>query len=32
MPSDRQMTRIREWLVAESQRMHIKQALKARGG
>jgi len=32
MPSDRQMTRIREWLVAESKKMHIKHALEARGG
>ncbi len=32
MPSDRQMTRIREWLVAESKKMHIERALKARGG
>ena len=26
MPTERQMTRIREWLVAESQRMQIKRA------
>ena len=32
MPSERQMTRIRAWLVAESKKQHIKHALEARGG
>ena len=32
MPSERQMTRIREWLLAESKKMHIKHAKEARGG
>jgi hypothetical protein len=31
MPSERQMPRIREWLVAESKKQHIKRALEARG-
>ena len=31
MPSERQMPRIREWLVAESKKQHIKHALEARG-
>ena len=30
MPSDRQMIRLREWLAAESKRMHIKQVRDAR--
>jgi len=32
MPSERQMTRMRGWLVAESKKIDIKLALKARGG
>jgi len=32
LPSDRQLPRIREWLVAESQRVHIARARAARGG
>jgi hypothetical protein len=31
MPTDRQMTRIREWLVAESRKVHIQRAREARG-
>jgi len=30
LPTERQMTRIREWLFAESRRMHIDQARAAR--
>jgi len=30
-PSDGQMARIQEWLVAESQRVHIERARAARG-
>ena len=30
LPSDRQLTRIQEWLVAESQRVHIERARAAR--
>jgi len=31
MPADRQMNRVREWLVAESRRLHIERAREARG-
>lgn len=30
MPTERQMGRIREWLIAESTRMHIARAREAR--
>ncbi len=30
MPTERQGTRIREWLVAESRRMHIQRASEDR--
>ena len=32
MPSERQIARIREWLVADSKKLDIKRALEARGG
>ncbi len=32
LPSDRQLTQIREWLVAESKRMDIQRLLDARRG
>jgi hypothetical protein len=32
MPSERQIARIREWLVADSRKLDIKRALEARGG
>ena len=30
MPTERQMTRMGEWLTAESKRMHINQVREAR--
>jgi len=30
MPAERQMTRIAEWLVAESKRVHIEQVREGR--
>jgi hypothetical protein len=30
MPTERQLTRVGEWLTAESKRMHIKQVREAR--
>lgn len=32
VPSERQMVRVREWLVAESQKIHIRRIREARGG
>ncbi len=32
MPSESQMTRIREWLIAESKRTDIRRMQQARGG
>jgi hypothetical protein len=32
MPSDGQMARIRDWLIAESKKMDIQRALEARRG
>jgi len=32
MPSERQMTRIGEWLTAESKRMHIDRVREAHRG
>jgi hypothetical protein len=32
VPSERQMTRIREWLVAEAKRTHIERTTAARKG
>jgi hypothetical protein len=32
LPSDRQVGRVRDWLVAELTRMDIKRSLDARGG
>ncbi len=32
LPTDRQMTRIAEWLVAEAQRLHLQRIRQARGG
>ncbi len=32
LPSDRQMSRISEWLVAEAQRLHLQRIREARGG
>ena len=32
MPADRQMTRVREWLVAELTKTHIDRVRRARGG
>ena len=30
MPTERQMARIRDWLVTESRRMHLERARQAR--
>ena len=30
MPAERQVTRIREWLLAESKRMHIERVTQSR--
>ena len=32
LPSERQSTRMREWLVAESRKVDIKRSLEARRG
>ena len=31
MPADRQITRVREWLIAESTKTHIDRVRRARG-